>query len=169
MWVYLHCIQKYNIFFRTNFISSEKILYLLYLLYCYIISLDSFISGTFQVVVNDMDTGADFKKPDVSLLEFLQSKFSISEFNWLDNIDFSNTWMKTTFRLAYWLACLLLIWCPVSVSQNVLAPPVEPSLPNAGPGSVLLLLGDRGTVYVPAQVSRAAIQRLAGWQRPARR
>lgn len=57
----------------------------------------------------------------------------------------------------------------VSVSQNVFPPPVEPSLPDAGPGPVLLLLGDRRPLYVPEQVSGATVQRVNCLQQPASR
>lgn len=57
----------------------------------------------------------------------------------------------------------------VSVSQNVFPPPVEPTLPDAGPGPVLLLLGDRRPLHVPEQVSGETVQRLSRLQQPASR
>lgn len=57
----------------------------------------------------------------------------------------------------------------VSVSQNVFPPPAEPSLPDAGPGPVLLLLSDRRPLHVPQQVSGATVQRVRRLQQPASR
>ncbi len=59
--------------------------------------------------------------------------------------------------------------CLISVSPNVCPPPVEPSLPDAGPGPVLLLLSDRRSLYVPEQVSGATVQRFGRLQQPASR
>lgn len=65
--------------------------------------------------------------------------------------------------------CVCMWLCVISVSQDVCPPPVEPSLPDAGPGPVLLLLSHRRPLYVPEQVSGAAVQRLARLQQPPNR
>lgn len=61
------------------------------------------------------------------------------------------------------------ILCLISVSQTVFPPPVEPSLPDAGPGPVLLLLCDSRSFYVPEQVFEHTVQCLSCLQQPASR
>lgn len=55
----------------------------------------------------------------------------------------------------------------ISVSQDVCPPPAEPSLLDAGPGPVLLLLSDRRSYHVHEQVSGATVQRFSRLQQPA--
>lgn len=57
----------------------------------------------------------------------------------------------------------------ISVSQDVRQPPAESSLPDAGSGPVLLLLGDRRSLDVPEQVSGATVQHFGRVRQPASR
>lgn len=59
--------------------------------------------------------------------------------------------------------------CVISVSQDVRPPPAEPTVSDAGPGPVLLLLSDRRSRYVPEQVSGATVQHVSRLQQPASR
>lgn len=132
----------------------------------------------FQVTGIETDINDDFRKPDISLTDFLKSKFIIFRLqrfhvliSWTDSTSFyivnifcNGCWSHFQCQCNNQCVCMWL--CLISVSQNVCPPPVEPSLPDAGPGPVLLLLSDRRFLYIPEQVSGETVWCFARLQQP---
>lgn len=61
--------------------------------------------------------------------------------------------------------CVCVCVC-LRVSQDVVTPPSEPSLPAAGSSPVLLLLSHRRSFHLPEQVPGAAVQSFSCLQQP---
>lgn len=124
-----------------------------------------------QVTGSESDINSNFKKPDISLFEFLKSKFITLRLQRLNIVSdiFCNILIEFLLKSLPVLIIVCFTLCLISVSQDVCPPPVEPSLPDAGPGPVLLLLCDCGSCYVPEQVFDCTVQCLGCLQQSASR